>query len=412
MTERCVWLVSKYVVPPAEAAAGGRSFEIMRELADMGHRCLIVTSDSNPWAGVPDFEGPQFLEERDGLEVCWLRTFKFKRARSLARMLSWLHFEWAVLRLPTRGLPRPDVVVVSSLSLLTILSGLVLRRRHGARLVVEIRDIWPLTLVEVGGFSRRNPIIKLLGWIERLGYRQADAIVGTMPNLGEHVEHVLGSPRPTYCIPMGYAPRLVSAPAGHDAGAVALPLPPDSFVVGYAGTVGMNNALEPLFLAAQTMSAETGVHFLVLGDGGLLPDYQRRFAHLPNLSFVAKVPKQDVAAVLDRCDVLYLSTFESEVWRYGQSLNKLIDYMLAGKPVLASYSGFPSMIDEAGCGSFVPAEDVPALVEEVRRYAAMSAEEREQLGQRGRDWILEHRSFRSLAEAYEPILFPMARADS
>lgn len=378
----------------------------MRELAEMGHRCLIVTSDSNQWAEVPEFEGPRLLEERDGLEVCWLRTLKSRKARSFARMLGWLHFEWAVLRMPTRGLPPPDVVVVSSLSLLTVLSGIVLRRRHRARLVVEIRDIWPLTLVEEGGLSPHNPIIKLLGWVERLGYRKADAIVGTMPNLGEHVEHVLGSPKPTYCIPMGYAPRFVSARPVRGAGQVAIPAPPGALVVGYAGTVGTTNALEPLFLAAEKMSAETGVHFVVLGDGDLLADYQRRFAHLRNLSFVAKVPKADVSGILDRCDVLYLSTFESEVWRYGQSLNKLIDYMLAGKPVLASYSGFPSMIDEAECGSLIPAEDVPALIEEVRRYAAMSAAEREEMGHRGRDWILEHRSFRRLAKAYEAVLFP------
>jgi glycosyltransferase involved in cell wall biosynthesis len=404
-----VWYVSKYVAPPTGAGAGARGYEIMRELAEMGHRCLIVTSDSNHLAEVPDFEGPRLLQDRDGLQMCWLRTSKATRARSLARMLSWLHFELALLRLPARRLPRPDVIVVSSLSLLTVVSGIVLRRRHRARLVVEIRDIWPLTLVEEGGFSRRNPVIKLLGWVERLGYRHADAVVGTMPNLGEHVERVLGQARPTYCVPMGYAPRLVSAPPAPESGAAAgaVPVPRESFVVGYAGTVGITNALEPLFLAAEAMSAETDVHFLVLGDGGLLADYQQRFAHLSNLSFVAKVPKQDVAAVLGRCDVLYLSTFRSEVWRYGQSLNKLIDYMLAGKPVLASYSGFPSMIDEAGCGSFVPAEDVPALVAEVRRYAAMSAEERQQVGQRGRDWILEHRSFRSLAEVYEPILFPV-----
>ena len=273
--------------------------------------------------------------------MCWLRTLKAAKAKSLARMLSWLHFEWALLRMPRRRLPRPDVIVVSSLSLLTVVSGLVLRRRHHARLVVEIRDIWPLTLVEEGGYSPRNPLIRLLGRIERLGYRHADAVVGTMPNLGEHVERVLGRPAPTYCVPMGYAPRLESAERPHAATTATASIPEGAFVVGYAGTVGITNALEPLFLAAEALSADADVHFLVLGDGGLLAEYQRRFAHLPNLSFVAKVPKQDVAAVLDRCDVLYLSTFRSEVWRYGQSLNKLIDYMLAGQAGAGVVLGVP-----------------------------------------------------------------------
>src|SRR5690606_15382674 len=100
-------------------------------------------------------------------------------------------------------LPAPNAVIVSSLSLLTIFNGVLLRRRYKCRLIFEIRDIWPLTITEVGGFSRWNPLVFGLGLIEKWGYRSADAIVGTMPNLGEHVADVLGYPRVTHCIPMG-----------------------------------------------------------------------------------------------------------------------------------------------------------------------------------------------------------------
>jgi glycosyltransferase involved in cell wall biosynthesis len=404
----CVWYVSKYVAPPSSSdptSVGGRGYEIMRELAAAGHDCVIITSDANHLATVPEFEGSHLVEHRDGLQVCWLRTMKSAKARSLRRIAGWLDFEWQLFRFRKRSLPPPDVVVISSLSLLTVLNGVWLQRRLGVRLVFEVRDIWPLSLIE-GGYSPRNPFVRLLEAVERLGYRRADAVVGTMPNLGEHVERVLGTPKPTYCIPMGYAPRVLTRSLEQRRSPVSLPVPEDSFVVGYAGTVGTTNALEPYFRAAEAMSSEPGVHFLVLGDGDLLEDYRRRYEHLTNLSFLPKVAKPDVAAVLARCDLLYLSTFESEVWRFGQSLNKLIDYMLSGKPVLASYSGFPSMINEADCGEFLPAQNVAALVAEVRRYAAMCPEERAQIGQRGRDWILENRSFRSLAEAYEPILFP------
>jgi glycosyltransferase involved in cell wall biosynthesis len=95
----------------------------------------------------------------------------------------------------------------------------------------------------------------------------------------------------------------------------------------------------------------------------------------------------------------------SKVWRYGQSLNKVIDYMLAGKPVVASYTGYPSMINEARCGSYVPAGDVEALRSEVMRYAGMGAVEREATGHRGRAWILAHRHYEALAQKYLTILF-------
>ena len=118
------------------------------------------------------------------------------------------------------------------------------------------------------------------------------------------------------------------------------------------------------------------------------------------------MPKREVQGVLDQFDVLYFATHPSAVWDYGQSLNKLIDYMLAGKPVIGSYSGFPSMIDEAESGVFVPAGDVRALVAEFRRFADLSKAEREAMGRRGAEWVREHRTFAQLAADYEEILFP------
>ena len=85
---------------------------------------------------------------------------------------------------------------------------------------------------------------------------------------------------------------------------------------------------------------------------------------------------------------------------FGQSLNKLIDYMLSGKPIVGSYTGYPSMINEADCGSFVPAEDVYALRLEIERYAAMSGEERARIGERGSEWVLKNRQFKRLAADY------------
>jgi glycosyltransferase involved in cell wall biosynthesis len=94
----------------------------------------------------------------------------------------------------------------------------------------------------------------------------------------------------------------------------------------------------------------------------------------------------------------------SKVWEYGQSLNKVIDYMMAGKPVIASYTGYPSMINEADCGTYVPAGDVPALKQEIERYALMSEHDRMQIGARGNAWLVENRRYTRLAEQYLAIL--------
>lgn len=403
---KCVWYVSKYVAPPGKGSAGGRGYLLMKEFARLGYCSVIITSDSNQLAQVPRLDQPYFRQEVDGIELWWVRTLKYQVAKSIRRILSWIDFEWRLLLMPKEIVPKPDVVVASSLSPLTVMNGFLLRRRYRCRLVFEIRDIWPLTITEEGGFSRYNPFVVGLAWVERLGYRYADAIVGTMPNLREHVADVLGHEKSVACIPMGVDSsmffELLDVPEDYD----AKYLPKGKFLVAHAGTIGITNALDTFLDCAESLAGNAAIHFLIVGDGDLREHYQAKYGHLKNLTFAPKVPKQMVQAVLAKCDLLYFSVHVSVVWRFGQSLNKVIDYMLSGKPIVASYTGYPSMINEANCGTYVPAGDVAALCVEVLRYSQLPESELKAIGVRGREWILAHRNYEELAKEYLAILFP------
>lgn len=400
----CVWYVSKYVTLPQSGDPLGRGYALMREIAQQGHDSVIVMSDSMGKLNAPKAELAYSIESVDGMTLAWVRTIKYTSSKSLRRIASWLDFERALLRLPTSQLPAPDVVVVSCPSLLTILNGFRLRRKLRCRLVFEVRDIWPLTITEEGGYSERNLIVRALAAIEKAAYERSDVIVGTMPNLGLHVENVTGVAKPTYCVPMGIDSAAYRESAKLPQVYVEKHIPKDQFTVVYAGSIGIANALDPLFACAESMRDVAGVHFLVVGEGELLEQYERDYGHLPNVTFAPRVPKGQVHDLLTRCDLLYLSVHKSRVWDYGLSHNKLIDYMASGRPIVASYSGRPSMINEADCGTFVPAGDPAALQAEVERYRAMSPADRAEVGARGRDWLLANRDYRRLASEYLDIL--------
>lgn len=395
-----IWYISKYITPPRTAKVSARGFLILREFARLGHKAVLVTSDSNHLAIPPEFDGPRMQEVVDGVDVHWLRTLKYEGARSFRRILSWFDFEWQVRKMPLADMPRPDVVIVSSLSLLTIFSGLRLRRKYGCKLVFEIRDIWPMVLTTAGGLSRWHPAVMFLAWVERMGYRRADLIVGTMPNLQEHVTEISNSAKPVACIPQGLDPGLLETPAPLPDGYAEDHFPKGKFLVCHAGSIGADNALETMIDCARDMQDRDDIHFLIVGDGYLKPQFEAMAEGLSNLSFAPRVPKSAVQSVLSHMDVVYFAVHKSPLMRFGQSLNKVIDYMLSGKPVLASFTGYPSMINEAECGSYVPAEDAPALRAEIERYAAMSADERAAIGARGRDWLMQHRQFDTLARDY------------
>ena len=401
-----IWYISKYISLPSSGKWGTRGFMLAREMVRRGHRCLMLASTANHLADAPDFPGTHMVETVDGVEVCWIRTRQFSGAKSLGRILSWIHFEWRLWRLPKGQFAPPDVTIVSSLSLLTILNGIWLKRRYGCRLIFEIRDIWPLTIVEEGGYSRRNPFVMLLGLIERLGYRKADAIVGTMPNLGEHVSSQVRQHGPVHTIPIGLDPEALDSPQPLPEGWREQHVPEGKFIVCHAGTIGITNALDTLFDCARSMRDCPDVHFLIVGEGGLRPKYEQMCADLPNVTFTGPVPKQAVPSVLREADLLYFSVHRSEVWRYGMSLNKVVDYMMSARPIVGSYEGYPTMVDEAQAGSIVPPCDGSALRAEILRYRAMSEQERLAMGERGRDWLVRNRLYSRLADDYLEILLP------
>lgn len=395
---KSVWYVTKYFSPQTATAFGGRGHSLMKELSKLDFNVTVITSDSNNLCEFPRFDGRQQIEDKFGYRLVLLKTMKYSLAKSFRRILSWFHFEWNLFRFDIRDQVRPDVVIISSLSLLTIFYGLYLKKKLNCKLIFEVRDIWPLTIIEEGGFSKYNPFVLFLSYVEWLAYKKSDHIVGTMPNLIDHVRSVTNTNVPVSCIPMGLD---LDADADVDYQGYALPM--NGFNVVYAGTIGITNALEPFLEAAKRMKDIKGIHFIIVGNGALRDEYIQKYKS-PNLIFIPKVPRNMVQSLLSHADLLYLSVKDSKVWDYGLSLNKLIDYMRSGKPILASYSGFQSMINEANCGRFIPSDDVNAIIDAIYEFKKMPTKERELIGQRGSSWLRENREYSILALDYKSII--------
>jgi glycosyltransferase involved in cell wall biosynthesis len=366
----------------------------------LGGKAVVISSDANHLAKIPRFPSMYFHEIVNGVDTWWIKTIKYKGSASIRRILSWIDFEIKLWFIPKGLIGRPDIVIVSSLSLLTILNGYWLKKRFGCKLIFEVRDIWPLTITEEGGFSPRNPFVMLLSWIEKFGYKKSDIIVGTMPNLSEHVQEITGKKIICHCVPLGYDPALYTnkepLPEGYEERYILK----NKFIIGHAGSIGRTNALDTFIQCALEMKDDPFIHFFLLGDGDLLGEYKRRVAGLSNITFAPKVRKSQVQRVLSHCQVLYFSVLNSKVWRYGLSLNKVIDYMMAGKPIIASYNGYLSMINEAQCGFFVPSEDIQALQQAIYRYSKMPKDQLELIGKRGKEWLLKNRAYDKIALEY------------
>jgi glycosyltransferase involved in cell wall biosynthesis len=395
-----IWYISKYA-SPSKYFFGTRHFYLAEEWINTGNDVTVITSNSSHLTeSLPKFNESVFIEFINGVRTVWLNTFESKKSSGIFRILSWFHFDFKLLLFKKRDLPPPEVIIVSSLSLTTVLPAWILACRYKAKFIFEVRDIWPLSILVLGGYSKYNPFIIYLNWLEKFGYKKADLIVGTMPNLIQHVREDCKITSKCISIPQGVSMRF------YEQEQVVINddyldtfVPKNKFIICYAGTINKNNPLDNLINAAKILASNENIHFIVLGNGDRKEYFQKITIGYENVSFPPSIPKNQMNSFLQNIDVCY-DSFDSELAQFGLSRNKWIDYMYASKPIICSYDGFQSMINEANCGTFVKFNDIEKLVEVVLMYSKLDQSELAMIGERGRKYLNDNRRFDYLAAKY------------
>lgn len=393
--------LSKYFDTPSDYETGSRGFHLMKGLSELGYSVTVLTTVTPHLFKSQTFEPHYKKMLFDDLEVIFIKVNKFERGFSLRRALSWIIFEVKALFYIFSRTQKPDIVIASSLSILSVLTALICKFFYGSKVIFEIRDIYPLTLISEGWFSKYNPVIFLLSSIEYIGYKFSDHIIGTMPNLKQHVQYRIGGMKKVTCIPMGISEEHVVASEYLDDNFSFIPK--RKFIVGYAGAIGVANDIDLILDVARELVL-TNVHFVFVGDGPLKAEYLNMTNELPNITFGPVLPKKKVAGFLEKTDILIFAAKPSLRWKYGQSLNKLIDYLLAGKPIVALFEGYDEMLKSSGAGFIVPPKKPKVAANLIRDLMAKDNQELRRIGARGQMWLHEERNFKKLAKEYQDII--------
>ena len=396
---KSIWLICKYA-SPGKYFFGTRHFHFAEEWVKKGDVVTIFTSNSSHLTDkLPQFQGSRMVEEIQGVRTVWLKVIKSAKSSSSIRVLSWLQFEWKVLTTSKKLFEKPDVIIASSLSILSIISGFIFARYYKARFILEIRDIWPLSAIKLGNYSPNHPFIWFLGKLEKFGYRNADVIIGTMPNLKEHVQEVEPLFKDCICIPQGIKLEQLLEFNPLPQAYINEVFTKGTFKVAYAGTINVNNPIEVILKAVAKLPEDDKIEVYILGSGSMLEYYKVKYAFCKRIKFISPLPKNLVKAFLQQTDLCF-DSIDSEIGRFGLSRNKWIDYMSSKKPIVCSYSGYKSMLNEAQCGSFVDYDDVEALSAEILRYKSMSKECIDNIGNNGWTYLKENRLFSKLSCEY------------
>lgn len=402
-----------------------RPYYLAREWVRAGHRVHVVAaSHSHLRRQAPALSGRDRLDEDiDGIHYTWLRTpaYAGNGAGRVRNMLAFVTRLW-------REAPRlahtfaPQAVIASSTYPLDIWPAQRIARLAGARLLHEVHDLWPLSPIELGGHSRHHPFILLLQAAENHACRQADAIVSILPRVRSHLEARGMAPHKLHLIPNGIDPAEWPAAGAaqalpHAPFAVPVALPAliapllarlrheRRMIVGYAGSHGLANALDTLLEAAPLLR-QRPLSFVLVGAGPEKDRLRRqaRALGLEHVHFADPVPKRAIPALLACFDIAFLGWRRQPLYRFGIAPNKLLDYMMAGCPVLHAVEAGNDPVAETGCGVSVAPDDPAALAEGLARLLALAPATRRALGERGRRHVIDHQSYPVLARRFLTIL--------
>jgi glycosyltransferase involved in cell wall biosynthesis len=380
---------------------GGRHHYFARELARKGHTVTLVAARSHHLIR-DDIDSEEMI---DGYRFMRISTPVYTHAHDKRRVLAALTFSAKLSTLHRRLGWKPDVVLCSSPDLLSYLGAERLARSCGARLVFEVRDIWPLTLVELGGVSPKHPYIRFLQWIEDRAYTQADRVIS---NLKGAVEHMAGRgmDRAKFTwVPNGIAIDEVETPEPLSAD-VAAQIPAEGLRIVYTGTLGTANALDTLMEAAALLTDLPDIHILLIGKGREKAELEakRDALRLTNLRFLGAIPKAQVQSALAACDVCYIGWVKSSLYQWGIAANKVPEYLFSGKPIIHAFSGSHDPVDKFKAGLSIPAESPVMLAHAIRQIYSMSESERRRIGDNGQRAALEHYDYRVIAQRLEDVL--------
>ena len=391
-----------------------RPYYLAREWVRLGHRVQMVacaTSHVRATAPTPrgrPVEQPEH-QDIDGIDYLWFPGPPYQ-GNGLGRVKNI----WAFLSQVWRAAPgiarhfRPDVVIASSTYPMDIWVARRLARLAGAKLVFEVHDLWPLSPIELGGMSPRHPFILMCQKAEDDAYRDADVVVSMLPKVHEHMAGRGLDLRKLHIVPNGItldewdgAPE----PLREDvAGAVAAARAAGRTVVGYAGSMGLPNALDTLLDAAKRLrDAGAAIAFVMVGGGherDRLAERVRTEGLEASVTMLAPIPKRQIPSFLAGIDIAYIGWQRVPIYRFGIAPNKLMDYMMAGCAVLHSVEAGNDPVAEAGCGLTVAPESPDAVAEGLRRLAALPAAERRAMGERGRAFVRAHHTYPVLAQRF------------
>jgi colanic acid biosynthesis glycosyl transferase WcaI len=390
-------LFLSHYFPPEVNAPATRTYEHCRRWVAAGHRVTVITCAPNCPTGVvaPGYKNAWLRREWvDGIRVLRVWSWLAPNKGFLGRTINYLSYMLCAT-ICALGVRKIDAIVATSPQFFCGWAGVLCRWLLRRPLLLEIRDIWPESIVTVGAM-KRSPVMRLLEVLERTMYGTAHRIV----TVGDGYRDQLIRRG----VPEG---KIAVVPNGVDVSQFS-PQPrsrqvraewkgDNRFVCAYIGTVGMAHGLDVVVRAARKLkeAGRNDVVFWIVGDGAERSKLETvcRDESLDQVVFSGLVPKSKISEVIASCDACLVHLRKTELFETVIP-SKIFEIMAMNVPIVMGVRGQAQQIVLSGGGGVaMTPEDEDSLLAGIESIAQDPA-----LYSRGRDYVIRHFDRDVLAE--------------
>ena len=381
-----------------------RHYFLANEFEKNGNKTFIISNSNNHLIHKKNHKskGHKLI---DGIKFFWIKTVRHYPS-SVMRFIPMFEFAFkiALLGFKRGNLPKPTIIILSSMSMFPLPAVLFLKTLFKSKkFIFEVRDLWPLTPIYLKNISPYNPLVLFMRFLEKQAYRKADAIVSLLSNAHDYVNPISKKPEKYHLIPNGipysFLEKQQEDNIEHEFSDTTLNLV-------YGGSMGLANALEPLVqcIEQKNNTSISNVHFYFIGDGYFKAAYIKRIGHLKNVTFIPKMSRYSFLNYLSKADISFIAANKSPLYQYGISPQKYYDYLSAALPVLAAHKGIQDdFISQSGCGIMI--ENKPQEIRKgLEKFIAMHPKERKKMGLNGKAYVAQF-TYENLSKDYLSVVY-------
>jgi len=397
-----IWMINHYAISP-DLPGGTRHFDFACELVKKGYKvkifaCDVILGKNKEHAKLEEKESYS-VENINGVEFIWVRAATYER-NNWRRAWNMLTFSYNCYKVGCKFKGKPEVIIGSSPHPFAAFAAVRLTRKLKTKFFLEVRDLWPQVIVDMGKLNQYHPITQAMRLLEKYLYRAADKIIV----LAEGSKNYLIGKRGIKESKILYLPNgvhLNNFSYKEDRDALRKLYNFNKFTLIYTGAHGPANSLDTILRAADRLRENKDIEIVLVGNGILKERLlkQAKEMRLDNVRFFDPVPKTEIPGILTAADAAIITLKKVKVFSYGVSPNKLFDYMAARKPVICAVEGeMAEKVENIGCGISVIVEDEKSMANTITHLVNLPQNELKKMGDNGYEEIKKNYSREKLAQ--------------